>query len=213
MVELDRAARAPLRRAAAAFRSRLAAPIAPPRADASEAGSTSGAGTRRIVRGRTRALAAAALVFGLSAALYLGSELGYASPTSAASTLVISFKHPGRTEEACRTLTEQERAALPVHMRTDRVCERRRADVRLRVLLDGREALQRTYPPHGPWGDGSSIAIERLEVSPGRHRIDVSLGDTVDPSIWSYRDERALDFTAGTRRVMLFDRLTGFSWR
>lgn len=140
------------------------------------------------------------------------SAVTHAVPGSDRAVLTVSFKHPGRAEDHCRSLSPEEIANLPRHMRRTEVCERRRAPVRLRVEVDGKLRLERAYPPRGLFGDGSSIAVERISVAPDRHRVRVAIGETHDPGEWSYTDTRELNFEAGRQRVVLFDRSAGFRW-
>lgn len=141
----------------------------------------------------------------------LGSVVPHAPPARDPE-LVISFVHPGEKGEDCHTLSEEEKAKLPVHMRQDRVCERRRADVRLQVWVDGQQALSRSYAPHGIWGDGSSVALERLPLSPGEHRVKVDLSDRLDQNSWPFQDERVVQVEAGRDIVLGFGKDRGFEW-
>lgn len=161
-----------------------------------------------------RARVAAGLAVGgaLGAAMVAGSELPYAPPRREAPELVVSFKHPGQLGEVTRQLTAQEQAGRPRHMRQDAVRERRRAPVRLQVLVDGREALARVYPPGGLWGDGASVALERLQVAPGARRVEVRIGDDQAQAAWAHVEAQPLSFERDTRRVVLFDRTRGFTW-
>jgi coenzyme F420-reducing hydrogenase delta subunit len=173
---------------------------------------SSGRSTSESVPGRALSgLAAALLAVVVAGGLGLVSDLGYASPGVDDSELVVTFKHPGQTSENCRDLTEEEKARRPVHMRKDRICDRRRSSVRLWVTLDGATVLKSSYPPGGVWGDGNSVAIEHIPVSIGEHRIGVAVGDGADPNEWSYRLERTLTFDGSARRVIAFDRLSGFT--
>jgi coenzyme F420-reducing hydrogenase delta subunit/NAD-dependent dihydropyrimidine dehydrogenase PreA subunit len=151
----------------------------------------------------------AAVVAGLLGAF---SQLGYATPRGEGSELVVSFKHPGQLEENCRELTEEELARRPIHMRQTQICDRARASVRLRVSVDGVPVMEQSYPPKGVWGDLNSVAIEPLPIEPGEHRVGVAIGDSADPDQWGYTDERTLSFTDSARRVVLFDRVAGFTW-
>ena len=154
----------------------------------------------------TLGLAAAVLAVVITAGLGLVRDLVYAAPRVADSELVVSFKHPGQVAENCRDFTPEELAKLPMHMRQGRVCDRARADVRLRVSVDGTRVVDATLPPKGIWGDGNSVAIERIPIELGEHAVRVELGDSADPDEWSYTDERNLTFDAKNRRVVTFDR-------
>lgn len=160
------------------------------------------------------ATAAALAVVGVALAALLGgvSVLGYASPRFGGSQLLVSFKHPGQLSEQCRELGEEEKARRPVHMRQARVCERQRSPVRLRVAVDGAPVLEKTYAPGGLSGDLNSVALEPIPLPAGEHRVSLALGDGPDPAEWGYASETVQEFVPGERRVVLFDRLAGFTW-
>jgi hypothetical protein len=40
----------------------------------------------------------------------------------------------------------------------------------------------------------------------------VAIGDTIDPEVWSFDVEETVEFESGVRRVLAFDRVSGFSW-
>jgi coenzyme F420-reducing hydrogenase delta subunit/ferredoxin len=151
-----------------------------------------------------------ALIF--AALTGVGSDLGYASPKIDHSELVVSFSHPGLSGENCRTLSDAELAKIPVHMRKPVQCDRTRSAVRLAVRIDGVEILNKSIPPSGLWEDGNSVALERIAVEPGRHLVQLAIGDTADPDEWTHRDQQELDFTLEDRRVVVFDRVSGFGW-
>jgi len=139
------------------------------------------------------------------------SDLPVALPP-AEPALVISFNHPGERGEHCRDRSPEELAKLPVHMRQVRICERGRASVRLRVTVDGVPRLEKTFEPGGLSGDGNSVAMETIPLSVGQRRVQVELGDTLDPSRYNHGDERTVELTPRARRVILFDKRTGFGW-
>lgn len=164
-------------------------------------------------RNTPRALATTAmLVFTLGGATVATSDLVYAGPPATGPELIVSFKHPGRTSENCRTVTSEENARVPPHMRRDRICERKRAPVRLRVRIDGTTVMVKSFPPRGIHGDEASVALERIPVSAGPHQVTVEIGDGPDPTEWNYQDQRTLSFHTGRRRVVLFDRSNLFRW-
>lgn len=153
----------------------------------------------------------AALAVVLGAVMVVASDARHVPPP-AEPALVVSFNHPGERGEDCRTLTPEELAARPPHMRQPQICERRRAPVRLRVTVDGTPHLDETYAPGGLSEDGTSVAMARLPLPAGAHRVRVEIGDTLDESRWPHVDERTIELSARERRVVLFDRRTGFRW-
>jgi ferredoxin len=193
LLSLDRTRKRELVRRARAFREGQSAP-----AESAPSATASG-------------LAAALLAVIVAAGMGLISDLVYATPRSEGSELVVTFKHPGQIGENCRELSEAEKAARPVHMRQDRVCDRARASVRLRVALDGEPLIESTHAPLGIWSDGNSVAVERVSIEPGEHRVRVEIGDSADPQEWTYVTDQTLTFTEQARRVIAFDRLAGFT--
>ncbi len=165
-------------------------------------------------RSRARTLIGAVAITGILCVLVVSaSRVGYALPPTQGSELVVSFKHPGAVDQACRQRTPEELQKLPPHMRQAQVCERRRVWVRMRVSLDGTRLLDRRYEPKGLWDDGNSLALERLPVASGSHVVRVELGDTPDESEWNHVEQRTLDFQPRGSHVVTFDKVDGFRWR
>jgi len=158
------------------------------------------------------AVSATVLLIACAGILGLGSDFGYTAPGIDGSEFVVSLKHPGMASENCRDLTAEELASTPVHMRKERICERTRPSVRLRVTIDGTTALETSIAPSGIWEDGNSVTVERIPVEPGEHRVSVAIGETVDPDEWNFGDEQTITFTDESRRVVVFDRVAGFTW-
>jgi hypothetical protein len=124
---------------------------------------------------------------------------------------VVTFKHPGRHSDACRQRSVEELERLPRHMRQAEVCERGRAPVRMRVSLDGVSIVDESFPANGIWSDGNSVAVAPLRISPGEHQVRVEIGDSRDADEWTYTTEHTLEFGERDRRVIAFDRVSGFS--
>jgi len=194
LVALDRTRKADLIRAAARFRAGEEPLRAPGRSRA------------------VHAVSATVLLIACAGILGVVSDLDYTAPAIDGSEFVVSLKHPGLASENCRDLTPEELASTPVHMRKERICERHRPPVRLRVTIDGATALEASIAPSGIWEDGNSVAVERIPVALGEHRVSVAIGETLDPDEWSFGDEQTLSFTERHRRVVVFDRVGGFDW-
>ena len=157
-------------------------------------------------------VASASLAVLVAALLGLVSDLGYAAPRITGSELVVSFKHPGEVSEHCHTLSDEEKATLPAHMRRDKVCDRRRADVRLRVEIDG--SSWSTAATRRP-GSGATATASRSSASRCRPVSTASRSPSArptTPSEWNFEGEQTLSFSEDARRVVTFDRLTGFGW-
>jgi coenzyme F420-reducing hydrogenase delta subunit/Pyruvate/2-oxoacid:ferredoxin oxidoreductase delta subunit len=162
-------------------------------------------------RGPLRMAVATAVLALVAVVTIVVSELPYTPPTSPEPILVVSFKHPGAVRLG-RLLTPEEKAKYPAYMKRERVIERRRNPVRMQVRVDGKKILEKTYEPTGLWGDGNSFAIERLRVPAGTHRVEVWIGETADPEEWTRRSETEVTFSTSQHRVVLFDRVQGFTW-
>lgn len=157
---------------------------------------------------------AAATLLALLFAVLIGaaSDLSYAVPRVPGSELAISLKHPGVASESCRELSAEELAAKPAHMRKPMECDRIRPPVRLRVDIDGKRTLEASITPSGLWEDGNSVALERIALEPGDHLVRVEIGETADPDEWTFEAEQTLTFSEEARRVVVFDRVAGFTW-
>ncbi|MEE9279772.1 MAG: hypothetical protein V3V67_06320 [Myxococcota bacterium] len=55
------------------------------------------------------------------------------------------------------------------------------------------------------------MAVEHIPVSPGEHTVAIAIGDSADPAEWTYTFEDTLTFGEEARRVVAFDRVSGFS--
>jgi coenzyme F420-reducing hydrogenase delta subunit/ferredoxin len=169
--------------------------------------------TPRAVRSPlATAVAGVILTAVLGAVTLVGADVPYRAPAGPRSELVVSFLHPGVAGQNCRTLSPEELASRPVHMRRAVECDRGRAPVRLRVWVDGRRVHARAYAAGGVFGDNASVALARIPVPPGQHDVRIAIGDTADRAEWSHRAEKTVRFARHERRVVTFDRTRGFEW-
>lgn len=165
---------------------------------------------RRGERGRK--LLGATLTAGILTSMTVaGSMLPWGGGREQEPQLVVSFKHPGALTEVASGPTPEELERLPVHMRPQRTTERRRAEVRLKVVVDGEILLEKSYPPSGLWGDGPSVALEEFSVSEGLRRVELFMSDDGGEA-WNLRAAQDLLFEPRARCVALFDRTSGFSF-
>jgi|GEM_PF-209372 len=160
------------------------------------------------VRARTITLVAAGLV--IAAGTWLPSNLPLPMAVSDGPELVVAFKLAGATVEACIERTAAELAALPPHKRVARVCERTRKSIQLVVDVDGQRVVDRVYKAGGAFDDGAARGLEHLTVTPGEHRVTVSLGDEGGDTM--HKTEGVRVFAADRAQVLLFDAATGFAW-
>jgi hypothetical protein len=107
-----------------------------------------------------------------------------ASPSGVA-LLKVAVKHVASPVEAGQTLSREELEKLPRHMRPTGGQggeSRGRRDTTVRVTLDGRSVLDRTYRPGGLRGDGPTFVYEEVELRPGRYRLEASLAEGGGPA-------------------------------
>ncbi|MBI2926933.1 MAG: hydrogenase iron-sulfur subunit [Verrucomicrobia bacterium] len=156
-------------------------------------------------------VAATVLAVALGAVTYAFSELAYRTPHNSAPEFVISFNHRGEAGQPQRQLTKEELDKRLPHMRAQITTVRHRVPVRLRVHVDGQQVLDQSYQPRGLSGDGPSIAIARLPVTPGAHAVRVELADTPDASKWTRQWTQSVEFEENRVRVLLFDTKAGFT--
>ncbi|MBK7859668.1 MAG: hydrogenase iron-sulfur subunit [Archangiaceae bacterium] len=164
---------------------------------------------RRVLPAAAGAALACAVAAG---AVWGGQTLPYSPPQPDGPSLVLSFRHAGKIEERCRTVSEEENAKRPVHMRRPQECSRGRQGVRVELEVDGRPAFAKSFGASGLWADGPSVGLERLPVPPGRHRVAVRLDDSGEPGGWAFTDERELELGPRESVAIVFGRETGFQW-
>lgn len=178
-------------------------------ARAFEGRTAAGARSRSVPRW----LGGAVVVAGSALFTLVGSDLPYATPAPAlGSELAVSVKAAGEASEICRAVSEEEKAAMPVHMRRDQICERGRTEVRLLVEIDGEVAVDRPVRANGLWRDGASIAVVEVPVAVGSHRVRVAIAEG-EAGTWTHDDQRELVFEADRRRVFSYDSVGGARWR
>ena len=155
---------------------------------------------------------AAVLVLALGLATVIPSDAWYPTVVPEHPELVVSFKHPGQLVEQTATAAESNENLLP-HMRGAASIQRVRVPVRMRIFVDGKEVLNKSYRPGGLFNDGTSLAIEKLSIPEGRRRVRIEIGDSPNPNEWNYVDEREFVLDSHNRRyVVMFDRVSGFQW-
>lgn len=157
------------------------------------------------------ALGAALAALVLTGGVYALSDLPYRLPPGEDGSLVVSFAHAGGSDQRCRPMTDAEKASLPVHMQAAQVCERGRPPVHLQVEVDGVVTFDGSFAPRGLWGDGPSVAMERVSVAPGPHEARVRIADQGDGA-WNYEDHRTIQVGPRAQIAVLFDKSNGFVW-
>ena len=94
--------------------------------------------------------------------------------------LKVAVKHVAAPVDAGVTLSREELEKLPRHMRPasgESGESRGRRDTTIRVTLDGRSILDKTYRPSGLRGDGPTFVYEEVTLRPGLHRLEATLSE------------------------------------
>ena len=152
----------------------------------------------------------------MGAALSLGLMLGVATLSARpawksladdTALLRLSFTHSGVRQ--CRDRTEAELAALPPNMRDPKICDRRRAPVRIEMDVDGSTEIASDLAPSGLAGSGPSRVYHRVELPAGPHRIELRLSD--DPAREGFSHVAAFDISLepGQSLAVDFDAASG----
>jgi len=119
------------------------------------------------------------LAYGLFALLlgYFSTRPVYNALPPGLAVITLSFNHAGQHAEECRLHTQEELSKLAPNMRRPMICSRERVPVHVRMVLDGKTILDRSYPPTGLAGDGASVIYQKVTVPAGDHHIVIQMRD------------------------------------
>jgi quinol-cytochrome oxidoreductase complex cytochrome b subunit/Fe-S-cluster-containing hydrogenase component 2 len=150
------------------------------------------------------------LIGTLSAGTVLFSNLPYPNPAPQTGFFVFSFKYPGSVMEISKASEEHNKNKL-AHMRTPVHMGRERNPVKVRIVLDGKIVLEKSYEPRGLFNDGNSIALERFPLASGQHLVEVFLSDSAVED-WKFHEKQSFEVQAGKIKALGFNKLEGFLW-
>ena len=151
-----------------------------------------------------------ALLTAVSWALGTLAAWPWAATPAGEARLRISLRYVSGFAEAARP--EEEAAGRLRHMRpVEGMSGRtgRRAQARLTVSVDGRPVLTRSYQPTGLRGDGPVYGYEEIALTPGRHRVAVTLAD-LGPAHRQWSAERTVEVSPG--HAPLLEYASGRGW-
>ncbi len=117
--------------------------------------------------------------------------------------LRLSFVHPGKPVQDCRSRSPEELAKMPPQMRTATECARERSAVQVRVELDGRVVFDDSFAPGGLSRDGASAAYRRMPLPVGKHHLRVQFSDDARRRGEPY--ERSADISVVPGQIVLID--------
>jgi hypothetical protein len=121
------------------------------------------------------------LFLAVAAGLAVFSAFPWAATPPSVALLKVALKHVSAPAEAGAALSREELERLPRHMRPQggqSGASGTRRDTIVRVTLDGRPLLEKTYRPSGLRHDGPTFVYEELTVPLGRHVLDAALVET-----------------------------------
>lgn len=113
--------------------------------------------------------------------------------------LKIAGHIPARERRNCRALTEVEKQTLPKHMQKPLICEETGVKFQLMVKIDETQIISKHLTQKGLKGDRPLYLTENIGVTPGKHKVEISLTPE-DPAVETslmlhYSGER--EFEAG----------------
>ena len=105
-----------------------------------------------------------------------GSRVAYETADAEHALLRLSWRIRPERNEVCRDRTPAELEALPVHMRTPRVCETRVTPYQLIVRIDQGHPDTVVLLPAGARHDRPIYVLRDSLLAAGKHRISVTFG-------------------------------------
>ena len=102
-----------------------------------------------------------------------GTRVGYQGEADEHALLRLSWRMRGERIENCRDRTPAELAALPVHMRTPRICETRAVPYRITLRIDGGPTDTTVLMPAGAKHDRPIYVLRDVALMPGHHRVTI----------------------------------------
>jgi len=127
-----------------------------------------------------------------------GSAVEYRPAEAERALLRLSWRLSAEVGEICRPATEEELAELPVHMRTDEICEPMDSGFDLVVTLDEDTLVAERLEGRGARGDRPISILREWPLAPGKHRLTVRLtpvGEVGDRTGAGEVQERELERT------------------
>lgn len=108
-----------------------------------------------------------------------------------------SFAHSAKPKGECHTLSREELLKLAPNMRKPRSCPRERLPVKVELKIDGQTLYKEILPPTGFQNDGASKVYQRIIVTPGEHRIEITLTDTTREEGYDYTSDKIVNLIPG----------------
>lgn len=160
--------------------------------------------------GAARPRLAAVILTAVIAAAAIGwlARAPYTPGGGEAALVRLSWRLRGEAAETCRPRTEAELIALPQHMRTPEICERRPVAYYLIVQLDDGPVDTSRVVSGGVKGDRPVFILRDSAVAPGAHRVVVrfeQVGDGGETPLLRLAIDTVLHVYAGTINLITLD--------
>ena len=126
-------------------------------------------------------LSAVVLAGSVTLGLVSLSQVPFSADNSEAGALRLSWRIRSTTREHCRTLSQDELADIPVHMRQAEVCEIESVPYSLHVAIDNDTLVNRVLESSGARADRPLYVFEEVRLSPGTHAVDIRFFNRTDP--------------------------------
>lgn len=120
----------------------------------------------------------------------------------------VSFSHVGKRIVECRVLTAEEINALMSDLSNNSECPRGRHPVRVEIKTGDDILYSATIPASGLSSDGAAIVYQRIKVAVGKHRLQVSLGESGSQSGYDWTHTELVTLKSGQNLVVGFDDLS-----
>lgn len=130
--------------------------------------------------------------FAALAALALGaaSRVPWTASPESHALLRLSWRAPSVVAERCRSLTEEEKADLPIHMQVPEVCETHAIPYVLEARIDGVAVPADTIHGAGAREDRPVIVFREIPLAIGTRTVEIAFRPIIDPED---QDERGHD--------------------
>ena len=151
------------------------------------------------------------LFLAVASGLAAFSAFPWAATPPGVALLKVAFKRVSAPAVAGAALSREELEKLPRHMRPQggqSGTSGARRDTIVRVTLDGRPILERTYRPSGLRHDGPTFVYEELSVPLGRHVLEAALVEVGEPpgdGDATHRRRLTADVEVRARQVLLLE--------
>ena len=145
-------------------------------------------------------------------ALLFASDAPFHNPAPPEAEFIFTFRAYGEwVSGAAVALGDPAQDTRPVHMRMAQPAKRARSPVVVRLEVDGR-VEEHVYRPKGFKSDGTSVGELRVSLTPGAHRITVSVATSPDPAVARQSWSQEINAREGRLTVLTLESGSGFQF-